>query len=370
MIPNREEIPMGIVIIVALFALAIALSALSYLSTRFRRFVWLERLAKFDKKRTKLFSYLAVLVLILPAFFRFLPTAVVILHLVVFWALSDLIGLLVQKWRKRIFLRYYQGAVAIVITAVYMLCAWVSSCYVHQTDYHLQTDKDIGSLRIVLLADSHLGDIMSGEDFADEMQKVQATNPDIVVIAGDFVDDDTSKKELDIACQALSRLKTTYGVYYVFGNHDKGFFASRDFSEDYLRQQLAENHVTILEDETVLLNDSIYLIGRQDRSTRRASISELTAGLDPSKYTIVLNHQPNDYEAEAECMVDLVLSGHTHGGHIFPLGIVGYVFGANDQVYGLEQRGQTQFIVSSGISGWGIPFKTGAISEFVVIDIS
>ena len=56
--------------------------------------------------------------------------------------------------------------------------------------------------------------------------------------------------------------------------------------------------------------------------------------------------------------------------HIFPLGIIGYVFGANDQVYGLEQRDQTQFIVSSGISGWGIPFKTGAISEFVVIDIN
>ena len=97
--------------------------------------------------------------------------------------------------------------------------------------------------------------------------------------------------------------------------------------------------------------------------------SELMRGLDETKYVIMLDHQPNDYAAEAEAGADLVLSGHTHGGHIFPAGLIGLWTGANDRTYGSERRGNTDFYVTSGISGWGIPFKTGCISEFVVIDI-
>ena len=84
---------------------------------------------------------------------------------------------------------------------------------------------------------------------------------------------------------------------------------------------------------------------------------------------IMLDHQPNDYAAEEASGVDLVLSGHTHGGHIFPAGLLGVWMGANDKTYGYERRGGTDFFVTSGISGWVIPFKTGCISEYVVIDI-
>ena len=96
----------------------------------------------------------------------------------------------------------------------------------------------------------------------------------------------------------------------------------------------------------------------------------LTSGLDVSKYMIVLDHQPNDYANEADSPVDLVLSGHTHGGHIYPAGAFGLLIGANDRVYGTELRKGTRFVVTSGISGWAIPFKTGCFSEYLVIDIN
>ena len=97
-------------------------------------------------------------------------------------------------------------------------------------------------------------------------------------------------------------------------------------------------------------------------------MAELLPG--PSqRFTIVLDHQPNDYDAQAAAGADLVLSGHTHGGHIFPAGLIGLWIGANDATYGLSRRGDTTFIVTSSLSGWAIPFKTGAFSEFVVIDI-
>ena len=99
-------------------------------------------------------------------------------------------------------------------------------------------------------------------------------------------------------------------------------------------------------------------------------MSELMKGLDKSKYTIVIDHQPNAYDEEADSGADLVLSGHTHGGHIFPAGQIGLLIGANDRVYGTEKRENTNFVVTSGISGWAIPFKTFTISEYVVIDIN
>ena len=133
---------------------------------------------------------------------------------------------------------------------------------------------------------------------------------------------------------------------------------------------MTEAHVTILEDASVLVDDRFYVTGRQDRTVaNRAGASDLTRDLDPDHYIIMLDHQPNDYANEAASGADLVLSGHTHGGHIFPAGLIGRLMGANDRTYGLEQRDRTAFIVTSGISGWAIPFKTGTFSEYVVIHV-
>jgi hypothetical protein len=91
--------------------------------------------------------------------------------------------------------------------------------------------------------------------------------------------------------------------------------------------------------------------------------------INQSKYVITLDHQPNDYNNEKDSKMDLVISGHTHGGQIFPLQIIDKIFGANNQIYGVEKRENTTFIVSSGISDWAVKFKTGTKAEYVVIDI-
>lgn len=358
-------------IIIAMLILTSA-AGLFYLVTRFRRFHWVEKLASGNKKRQWLIASLPVVLLILSALFFPIAAVVAILHLIVFWAIADLIAWIVKRLRKKEADHYYQGLCTIIFTLIYLAFGWYFAHHVYQTDYQLQTEKSLGqpSLRVVLLADSHLGEMMHAEAFSEQLERIEETEPDVVVITGDFVDDDTSKQEMLRACEALGRLETRYGIYYVFGNHDKGYFRSRSFDVTELRSALEENGVTVLEDETLLINDSFYLIGRQDRSEEsRTSIADLTADLDASKYMIVLNHQPNDYDNEEAAKVDLVLSGHTHGGHIFPAGILGLMMGANDQVYGLQTRGNTNFIVTSGIAGWGVPFKTGCISEFVVIDI-
>lgn len=350
----------------------LALIGLIYLLTRFRRFRFVRRLSEKRRWLAWVLPSVPLLIILAFAFYDLINTVIVVLHLIVFWALFDLTVFLLRKLAHREFKYYWPGGAAALLTVVYLGAGWYLAHHVSETRYELTTEKDIGMdmLRIVQISDSHVGNTFDGEGFARQIERIQRTDPDLVVITGDYVDDDTTKKDMEISCAALGNLQTTYGVYFVFGNHDKGYFEYRDFSADDLRNELEKSNVRILEDETVMLGEQVLLIGRQDRSVReRKSAAELMEGVDPEKYTIVLNHQPNDFDAEAKAGVDLVLCGHTHGGQMFPVGLIGTATGLDDKSYGLEIRDNTTFIVNSGISCWGLQFKTAAPSEYVIIDI-
>ena len=360
-------------IIITILLCVLLILGLYYLVTRIHRFSPFQRIAE----KSRFLSWLAASIPLILAIiaFAFFPYEILIpaLHLMAFFGVGDLIGFLIRKRREKSVRYDFIGGGVILFTTVYLAFGWFFAHHVFETAYMLETDKQLGadSVRVVMIADSHLGKIMSGTDFAEELERIQQTDPDLLLIAGDFVDDDSDRESMETACRALGTLKTTYGIYFTLGNHDKGYFNNRDFTEIDLRNALTENGVIILEDETARINDSFYLIGRKDRSySDRLSIQALTEPLDQSRYMLVMDHQPNDYKNETEAQVDLVLSGHTHGGHVFPAGLIGLLIGANDKVYGYERREQTDFIVTSGISGWAIPFKTAAISEYVVIDIT
>lgn len=324
-----------------------------------------------NKKLSWLVSAIPMLlVVIFGIFFGFTSAVIVMLHLTAFLLLFSLISLIIKKIAKKAICKTVLGISAIFLTSIYIGTGFYFANTIYKTSYKFETSKQLEPLRIVQIADAHLGVTLDGS-FSGQMPNIQKTLPDIVVITGDFVDDSSSKADMIEACRHLGNLQSKYGIYFTFGNHDKGYMKnSTDYTEKELRAELEKNNVTILEDEAVLINNSFYIIGRQDKSEKkRKSIDELTENLDKSKYMVVLDHQPNDYDNEARAEVDLVLSGHTHGGHIFPAGYIGVLIGANDMAYGTKHINNTDFVVTSGISGWEIPFKTGCISEYVVIDI-
>ncbi len=306
-------------------------------------------------------------------------TAVVLLHLIFFLLVSSLVGRLIIRLHSGAARFHLSGAIALVITAAYLAAGAVSAYNVQRTAYSVSTHKEVGSLRVAMFADSHVGTTFGGKGFAKRMEELQAQQPDIILIVGDFVDESTTRENMVEACRALGKLEVPYGVWFVFGNHDKGLYGtSRGYDGDDLVRKLEANGVHVLQDESVLIDDRFYLVGRKDASEQeesrggRADISDLTASLDPDKYSIVLDHQPHDYAAEAEADADLVLSGHTHGGQLIPLGFLmdKLHLGGTDSVYGYTRRENTDFIVTSGISDWAIKFKTGCISESVIIDIT
>lgn len=365
---------------VLIFGIAIIAFAAGflYLTSRVYRLLPAEnRLASKYKKRLRIFiavCAMLIVVLFFCALLGYVNAAIVVIHLTVFWLIADLVFYIVKKFTGKRMIRL-SSCIAVVISFVYLTVGFMLANNVWVTHYDVYTNKQVGNLRIVMFADSHVGTTFSGAELKEYVREMQSYNPDIVVIAGDFVDDDTSRQDMIDACKALGTLKTTYGVFYAFGNHDKGYYdnALRGYTGDDLIAELTQNGITVLCDE-IEDDGDFYVIGRNDKSEidrggDRADIGDLISGIDKDKYSIVINHQPTDYAAESKANVDLVLSGHTHGGQMFPIGLISDIFGLNDKVYGMEKRGDTNFIVTSGIADWAFKFKIGCVSEFVVIDV-
>ena len=344
-----------------------------YIASKVHEFEIIKRVN--NKILSWLFSFPFLLITILLLIWNPTNANVIVLHFAVILVLCELFYNFVCMFKRKYNIKYGQEvtvAIALVITMFYLGYAYYVAHNVVETHYQVVANKDIGvdKFRIVQITDSHIGATMSGEKFYNYMLEINKTNPDIVVITGDYVDDDTKLKDMVKACEGLGELKTKYGVYFIYGNHDKGYFDYREFDNDKLRKELRENNVTILEDIGVNLVGNLYLIGRQDKSViNRRTAEQLMSYMDPEKYVIVLDHQPNDYKNESEAGIDLVLSGHTHGGQVFPLQIIDKIIGTNNQIYGLEKIKSTTFIVSSGIGDWAVKFKTGTKAEYVVIDI-
>ena len=262
------------------------------------------------------------------------------------------------------------GWIALALAAVYFVTGYVCLHHVWQTDYALTTAKDV-SLKIAVVSDSHLGNALDGDGFAQQIRRIEAQEPDIVLIAGDFVDDKSEPEDVRKACAALGEMDVRYGVWYAYGNHDRSYESANGLAAGELERTLQSSGVRVLRDETALIDGRFYVVGREDRNrSGRKPIGALLDGVDTEKYIIVVDHQPNDYANEAASAADLVVSGHTHGGQLFPINKAGEWLGMNDRTYGRETRDGTDFIVTSGISCWGIQFKTGTRSEYVIITVS
>ena len=363
--------------------LVVFLLGLLFLSFRAARFPFVRRLVRGRALHGRLLCLAAFAAASagLWLLWGMMSTLVALLHLVVIWLFCELLVFVAQKPLKKLLKKqeigHFAGYAALILCALYLAAGRAAAYDVRETCYTLETDKLDRGLRIVQIADAHIGTTLGGEALAEYIEKINALSPDVVALTGDFVDDDTSAEELMRACEALGQLQARHGVFFVFGNHDLGYYDEelRGWTGAQLRCALTENGVTILEDSAALIDEHFYIVGRRDRSAEqrgsgRKTAAKLLDGLAHDKYMVVLDHQPTDFDALAAAGADLVLCGHTHGGQFFPIQGVVKRLGGNNLCYGLERREDTDFIVSSGISNWAFHFRTGSFSEYVVIDIS
>ena len=355
---------------IVVFVILVIMLMLGYITYSIHKCFFVSKIK--NKKIKGLVTLLPLFIYLIYFLFDKINSTIVLLHITFFEAIFDLILFLIKKLFKKSAKYNLSMILTCVITLIYLGYGYFLAHNIVETRYTLESNKDIGrdNLRIVQISDSHIGATLNGNEFIQIMERINETNPDIVVITGDFVDDDTKLEDMVKACIGLGKLQTTYGVYYVYGNHDKGYMTYRSFNNNVLKSELIKNNVIVLEDDITQITNNIYLVGRKDKSDKeRKSISKLIQDIDKSNYIIALDHQPTDFVNEAKANIDLVLCGHTHGGQFIFLGPIGVKLGINDGYYGMEKRDNTTYIINSGLGDWAIHFKTGCVSEYTVIDI-
>lgn len=315
---------------------------------------------------------LIVMVLSLPAINTLELYGVVYYHLLIIMLILELFNLRLNRYNIYRLL-FTSGGLGIIVTALVLGFGYYNIRHVVKTTYELSSDK-VDDLKIIEIADLHMSTSLTISELQKYCNEMSSEEADIVVLAGDIFDENTPLDDMVKASKVLSSIKSKQGIYYVYGNHDNGRYDNSEFGPREIRHNFEINGVTVLDDEVISLNN-INIIGRKDASfwgtNPRLSMEQLIEMIPETKrdnYNIVLDHQPLELNENANLKMDLQLSGHTHGGQLFPMGVIQSFF-SDTLVNGQRDIGDFTAIASSGMSGWRYPIKTGAPSEYVVIKI-
>ncbi|CAL9443949.1 metallophosphoesterase [Streptomyces werraensis] len=217
--------------------------------------------------------------------------------------------------------------------------------------------------RIAVVSDIHLGPVL-GRGFAQKVvDTVNSTQPDLIAVVGDLVDG--SVQDLGPAAAPLAQLTARHGSFFVTGNHEY-FSGAEQWVEEVRRLGLnpLENARTELPHfDLAGVND----VAGEDEG-QGPDFARALGDRDRARACVLLAHQPVQIHEAVDHGVDLQLSGHTHGGQLWPGNLIAR--GANPTVAGLDRYGDTQLYVSRGAGAWGPPTRVGAPSDITVIELA
>lgn len=312
------------------------------------------------------------------------------------WIYLNFLFILLDIWRGiRKFLLHREGDFThhgkvfwgiFILSAALTICGGIHARQLTVNQQNVTVAKQVDGMekmKVVLVSDFHLGYSIGEKDMTKMVQAINRENPDLVVVAGDIYDNeyDAISKPEEVA-KSLRGIRSRYGVYGIYGNHDVserlvgGFTTNttqnpkRDSRMDVLMKKA---NITMLEDQSVLIDGKIQLIGRLDgeksgrKGNQRKSLEVLMKEIDSSKPVFVLNHEPEHLKDYAAQGVDLLMAGHTHAGQFFPLTITRSLTWEN--YWGIERSGKSTGAVTSGIGVYGPPLRLLSNSEIMVLNV-
>lgn len=297
-------------------------------------------------------------------------------YLLLLLLLSDLI-LLIAKWIRIIpapapkpVVFHTKSLVFIVVIGLVVYGAYNAN-QIKEADYRIQIDKStyLDHLNIVLISDLHLGHINDTAFLAEVVDRVNGLQPDVVLMTGDIFNGNYyALSNPSQGIELLNNIKSTYGVYACLGNHDAG----RSYEE--IVNFIEQSNIKLLNDEHVVIDNQFVLVGRKDSSPigdqgkPREATTDIMSKIDPNMPIIVMDHQPaNMHQYGNE--VDLILSGHTHQGQMFPANLITNAMFTVDYGHYQKDKDSPQVIVTSGVGTWGPPLRIGTNSEIALIEV-
>lgn len=389
-----------------LFLLPFYLGVSSYMMFRF--FYWMKHCNhRFNWLRFKVpFAVVYLFMALSPVIAFLLPksaVAIVIRRISTYWigimlysllyvVLFDLLRLIAKHTKLKNTLLFSRGSV-ISIGSVVVACAVATCLYgifnarnIKVNEYSVTVNKSCGSdkhLKAVLVADLHMGYAIGVDHITNMVEKINQQDADIVIIAGDIFDNSYDGMDDPEGIKAqLRSIKSKYGVYAVYGNHDidekilMGFtfdWGGKQLNSEKMTNFMKECNIKLINDESVLINDEFYLVGRRDTDKpgtedgTRAEISELTKDLDKTKPIFVLSHEPDELQKTADAGADIDFSGHTHDGQLFPGNLTIGLFWENP--CGMIKKDNMYSIVTSGVGVYGTFMRVGTDAEICSVDI-
>ena len=389
-----------------LFLLPFYLGVSSYMMFRF--FYWMKHCNhRFNWLRFKVpFAVVYLFMALSPVIAFLLPksaVAIVIRRISTYWigimlysllyvVLFDLLRLIAKHTKLKNTLLFSRGSV-ISIGSVVVACPVATCLYgifnarnIKVNEYSVTVNKSCGSdkhLKAVLVADLHMGYAIGVDHITNMVEKINQQDADIVIIAGDIFDNSYDGMDDPEGIKAqLKSIKSKYGVYAVYGNHDidekilMGFtfdWGGKQLHNEKMTNFMKECNIKLINDESVLINDEFYLVGRRDTDKpgtedgTRAEISELTKDLDKTKPIFVLSHEPDELQKTADAGADIDFSGHTHDGQLFPGNLTIGLFWENP--CGMIKKDNMYSIVTSGVGVYGTFMRVGTDAEICSVDI-
>lgn len=309
--------------------------------------------------------------------------AILALYLFIASLLADIIRLiwkyvLKDKPLKFIPKLHKKGILALIIFAIIIIHGVYGMNHIDLTEYNLTSDKIDNEYSILFVSDVHYDTVQDTKLVKESISKMNDLKPDIVILGGDICDDRTPKESMKEIFKEFGTINSTYGTYYVYGNHDRQPYetdyenGNRTYSDEELADAIKSSGIRIMEDDKTTFNDDIVLVGRADAEwsgeANRLNISQLIDEEDLSKFIVVADHQPIEAEESTNQGADLQISGHTHGGQVFPYEQFQKLMGMYP--YGEYDVGDGKLIVSSGLTGWGWPMRNQEKCEYVLIHIN
>ncbi|PVC74660.1 metallophosphoesterase [Streptomyces sp. CS081A] len=218
--------------------------------------------------------------------------------------------------------------------------------------------------RIAVVSDIHLGPILGRAHTQRIVDAINSTQPDLIAVVGDLVDG--TVENLGPAAEPLARLRARHGSFFVTGNHE--YFSGADAWVDHVR----ELGLRPLRNERLEIAAGFDLAGVDDvageSEGQGPDFVRALGDRDRARAAVLLAHQPIVVHDAVRHGVDLQLSGHTHGGQLWPGNLLAEL--ANPTVAGLERYGDTQLYVSRGAGAWGPPVRVGAPSDITVVELA
>jgi predicted MPP superfamily phosphohydrolase len=288
--------------------------------------------------------------------------------------LSDLVILIIKLSgshpEEKVALYRYRAFIWITgITVLIITTGFINSVIPATTRYTVKAGGDNGgqkSYRIVAVSDIHMGTVVRRRSLRKLSTMIKNEKPDIIFFLGDMVDGEINPVLRDDLLTSLTLPERAHTLM-ITGNHE--YIGGISRTSEYIEER---GH-RILNDEVMVLKNGIQVVGRRDRDSfrfsgeQRKSLNELLAETDPESPVIVLDHQPPLKGSLPGGDFDLMLSGHTHKGQMWPLEYI--VKRIYHPYYGHIRDGRRNFIVSSGFGTWGPRVRVGSRSEILVIDL-